>query len=544
MIRIIALILVLLTAGTAHADNKSMFKAAGINNKMQTDYVFPLQNTIVPSKQFKAVTLSFARSSLGTFYDFEGVLRTAKSDEPRFVGARRVQNLYTATATLTTKTTTVVAGTYDVSFTGTGTITFTGAYSGSLVGQGAGTRVAATITTTAGTLTSTVSGTVTLAQLEQVDGQSNQNPSEYVSAGTLSAPYQGANVDGVQYFSTLNSCTVSSAVVTGCGTGDAITNSNASYADAKGPFGYLSEPTETNYLRYSRNMTQTGYWTAVNVTTALTQTGIDGLANSASLLTASSAAGTVLQTVTQTSQSATYTAYVKRVTGTGTITIQQGATTLDITSSINSSTWTRVALNASVLNPVVGFIIATSGDAIAVDYNQLEIFAGYTMPILTTTATASRSGDSLGPTGVSKGRQGSFTLEYTPEETITAGTTSSYGENGIIGFGTSFRNFELYNGYLAMYADASLARVSSPAWSPVTANTVYYLGSSWSYPKNTMKNFLNGTAGTGGTTYSETGTTLYIGSNTGSTPSLGSIRNLTVYTKNLPDSVMQTLTTP
>jgi hypothetical protein len=35
---------------------------------------------------------------------------------------------------------------------------------------------------------------------EDVTGQSNQNPSEYVSCGVLAAPYYGAGVDGVQYF--------------------------------------------------------------------------------------------------------------------------------------------------------------------------------------------------------------------------------------------------------------------------------------------------------------------------------------------------------
>ena len=47
-------------------------------------------------------------------------------------------------------------------------------------------------------------------QQEDVTGQSNQNPSEYVSVGVLSAPFHGAGVDGVKYFSTLNGNTVAS----------------------------------------------------------------------------------------------------------------------------------------------------------------------------------------------------------------------------------------------------------------------------------------------------------------------------------------------
>lgn len=41
------------------------------------------------------------------------------------------------------------------------------------------------------------------AQLELVNGQSVQTPSEYVSTNVLSTPFQGANVDGVQYYDTV-----------------------------------------------------------------------------------------------------------------------------------------------------------------------------------------------------------------------------------------------------------------------------------------------------------------------------------------------------
>lgn len=50
-------------------------------------------------------------------------------------------------------------------------------------------------------------------QDENVTGQSNWNPSEYVSVGALSSPYHGANVDGVKYFQTLNGNTVTNNVV-------------------------------------------------------------------------------------------------------------------------------------------------------------------------------------------------------------------------------------------------------------------------------------------------------------------------------------------
>lgn len=49
---------------------------------------------------------------------------------------------------------------------------------------------------------------------EDVTGQSNQNPSEYVSVGVLSTPFHGAKVDGVKYFPWLNGNSVTANVVT------------------------------------------------------------------------------------------------------------------------------------------------------------------------------------------------------------------------------------------------------------------------------------------------------------------------------------------
>lgn len=49
---------------------------------------------------------------------------------------------------------------------------------------------------------------------ENMTGQSNRNPSEYVSVGVLAAPYHGAGVDGVKYFDTENGNAVASNVVT------------------------------------------------------------------------------------------------------------------------------------------------------------------------------------------------------------------------------------------------------------------------------------------------------------------------------------------
>jgi hypothetical protein len=125
-------------------------------------------------------------------------------------------------------------------------------------------------------------------QLEDVTGQTNQNPSEYVSVGVLSAPFQGAGVDGILFSPNLNGNTVSSNVVTS-GTGAAIKQGVAGVSatapvDASGPQGYLPEGSRTNVLTYSRDLTN-GIWSKVDTTPLLNQVGVDGVPNSATLLT-------------------------------------------------------------------------------------------------------------------------------------------------------------------------------------------------------------------------------------------------------------------
>lgn len=125
---------------------------------------------------------------------------------------------------------------------------------------------------------------VSAAHLEDVTGQSNQNPAEYVSRGVLSSPvYHGVGVDGMKVFTTLNGNTVASNVVTEA-TGLPITSARAECAggvtagvvDAVGPVGYLAEGARTNLQKQNRTLT-TAPWTNQG-TPAATQnaTGIDG----------------------------------------------------------------------------------------------------------------------------------------------------------------------------------------------------------------------------------------------------------------------------
>jgi hypothetical protein len=60
---------------------------------------------------------------------------------------------------------------------------------------------------------------------------------------------------------------------------------------------------------------------------------------------------------------------------------------------LSDTEWRRIVLSGTVTNPTVGIKIATSGDAVAMDYAQVEDGAFATTPILTTTATVTRSAD-------------------------------------------------------------------------------------------------------------------------------------------------------
>jgi hypothetical protein len=163
--------------------------------------------------------------------------------------------------------------------------------------------------------------------------------------------------------------------------------------------GVLIEGSKTNRALWCRDLTD-AVWTKSNTTAAKTETGADGAANSASRITATANNGTALQAITNASVARTISAYVKRVTGSGAvyITADGDATRTDITSLINASSYSLVRFDQTLANPNVGFKLATSGDAIAVDFVQCEDNAGWlgaSSPILTTNAQVTRAADSL-----------------------------------------------------------------------------------------------------------------------------------------------------
>jgi hypothetical protein len=73
-------------------------------------------------------------------------------------------------------------------------------------------------------------------QVEEVTGQADQTPSEYVSTNVLSYPYHGAGVDGVKYFSTRKDGTLipDSQITLLKGPADSLSYTSAPISDTQG----------------------------------------------------------------------------------------------------------------------------------------------------------------------------------------------------------------------------------------------------------------------------------------------------------------------
>ena len=164
------------------------------------------------------------------------------------------------------------------------------------------------------------------------------------------------------------------------------------YDAAGNVLGLLIEATRTNLGLHSNDLTNAA-WTKSNTTAGKTSTGPDGVANSASRLTASAGNGTCLQSVTSGSATRAYSVWLKRITGTGNIqlTVDNGGTW---TTKTITADWTRVDISqAAVTNPIFGIRIVTNADAIDVWCNQLESAAFPSSSIPTTTGSVARAAD-------------------------------------------------------------------------------------------------------------------------------------------------------
>lgn len=115
---------------------------------------------------------------------------------------------------------------------------------------------------------------ITRLMSEDITGQTNTNPSEYVSVGVESSPYHGHGVDGVKYFPYLNGNTVASNVVTEA-VGAAIATDYARHIEAAAA---------TNILLYSNDYTN-AVWVKTDTTVTSTNNPDPFGTNTAALLT-------------------------------------------------------------------------------------------------------------------------------------------------------------------------------------------------------------------------------------------------------------------
>jgi hypothetical protein len=158
--------------------------------------------------------------------------------------------------------------------------------------------------------------------------------------------------------------------------------------------GVLVEEQRVNLCLYSDDFTNVA-WVKSNLTAAKTATGPDGVANSASTLTATAANATALQAITSTSAARITSMFVKRRTGTGVVEMTQdnGSTWTAVTVTAG---WTRVNIaTATAANPTVGIRIVTDTDAIDVDLFQHELGAFITSPVATQASQVTRVADRI-----------------------------------------------------------------------------------------------------------------------------------------------------
>jgi hypothetical protein len=494
-------------------------------------------------------TPTFTRATTATVTDFEGLLKTAKSGESRFEGARRVENLITtpditnvAWVRGTVATGVIPEVTNNYATSPDGSLTATRIQFNSSVASGdwsyilysssstsanskavasvwlktadgttktlwleAATNLFTLITVTSNwkrfSVTSTVGGTPTLKrfalktvnpsssltadillwhpQLEDVTGQANQNPSEYVSNGVLSAPYHGANVDGVKYFPYQNSNTVVDNVVT----------------EAQGPAipeatlkGYLAEGAMTNLLLQS----------AVPVTQNVTVTAVP---------------------------------HTISMWGTGTCTLSGVATGVLTGTGAND----RVQLS---FTPTAGALTLTFAGTNT--NGQLEIGVFASSIITTTTATVTRNSDVESyATANNLLSTGALTFSFTPKTTPFA---SAYLFGTYIDASNSFA--VLHDG-TNLIARNIVAGTNYDATIPLSyvANTTYKVAIK--YGNRGLAIAVNGVLGTVNASVLEAqlGATYQIGANgNGGGHLFGTIKNVKIWKTALKDSKLMSLT--
>jgi hypothetical protein len=307
------------------------------------------------------------------------------------------------------------------------------------------------------------------------------------------------------------------------------------------------EAAATNLALHSRDLTN-AVWSGTTVTTAKNAVGADGVASGATRITATAASGTVLQALSHASQSRVFSAYIRRVTGTGAIQLTtNGGTNWDTVTITNN--YTQVASVArTVASGTIGIRLAVSGDVIEVDFTQGEVGPVATSPIATTIATATRNADVISLSGAVSGcigqTQGTIYAEVdmtSQTSTRTLMTISDGTATNRIRFRlTTSTNLEMERS-VSSSANASL-NVTVPS-SGVSKIALGYNASASGFVIY-VNGTLAGTIAAATPTFTNQLTRIDLGSNIGASPIFNDrIRVVALYTNRLTNAELAALTT-
>lgn len=377
-------------------------------------------------------------------------------------------------------------------------------------------------------------------QVEDVSGQANTNPSEYVSFGVLSAPaYHGAYADGVKYFDTANGTTVNTNIITDAA-GTAIAEATLQ--------GKYSEIGVTNYIENSVDLNAAS-WGKTNISIDTDAVVCpDGTTRTTNTLRALGTNGQILDSITASGR--TISCYARRVTGTGAIVLRAAGaaseTSADLSSQLNTSTWTRISFTttAAKASHQWGIQLATSGDVIECWGMQVTEVAYPVSQIITDGATVTTADERVNytlPAELKVASVGGFSafcemynlLDDAANSRAVQIFNSSNAHGLILGDTTTdLHRFEFRNG-----SGNQQDNGSSHSGSAKIGQT--WDGAEWTKIEN----------GTALTAVAKAGTTdwsnanLYIGiANTAASFLNGCVKNVKLYDTRVPDAVAEAIT--
>lgn len=329
--------------------------------------------------------------------------------------------------------------------------------------------------------------------------------------------------------------------------GVALTTANGASAtccDSQGPFGYQAEGARADVLGTTtairRTMTDAG-WVVGATMTVGSATGVDGVASAGASLTggAVEATNTILFTTVLGSAARTFSAWVRRKTGTGTVrmTDNGGTNWTDITLT---TTYTQFQVTRTQANPIVGFQIATNTDAIEVDFNTIE--------------AASIANPTPIPVNVSKAAD---VLTYVGSGNVGVGPMTVYLEyRGVFNTGTAVNALLTTTDGAATGYDYMNWTTSGGRITVTTPNGTAFIAATLA--NNTMHKIARSSSGAGTTVFANgvpgsiasaatNNTTQPVAIQIGGRPdaahaAFSTIRNVRIYAQALPDAQLVAMT--